>query len=352
MKWNDEGVGGAISKLAVMGIVGGATALGMGIFYGGCFEYVKPHELAVKESKYGSGVDYSATYEGGKVYFSAPGVFFHSFPRGWQTLDYSDNKADEGLEGKIEGYRHAPAVDVQSGGFHNFFDVTVLYRIKDAQLIVKNLGLGGISLDYVRTKVDPALRKAFGAMKPEDFYNPEARLAAIAAAQTALHDILKPDGMEVGEVLIRAFRYNEQYEKEIHRKVLQHQLEIANKAGGDAAKIEAMVKKVIAEGQAAVNTEGKRAEGEVTKITAEAENYRRIKDAEGAALVKKAEAEGQRLVNAAYEGAGSERMMGVEMAGNTARAIKRVYVKGCKQGGANPLDLNAMLRNFTAGGLQ
>ncbi len=349
------GSGNGVPRLAKWGIAAmiGGTALGMG--YVSCTEYIPPNEFAVKESKFGGGMQ-KTKYVGGRTYLEGPGVTFHHFPRDWQILQFNAGGVEEKLEEDVAGYRNEPPLLVEStDGFQNTFEVTVVYRVRDPLAVMdRNKPIGGpgrLFENYVMTRIRPALKKTLGQLAAEELYNPEKRIPRTEQARELLDRELRPAGIEVREVLVRSFQYNQIYEAKISGKVLQDQLRITNEAVAKAAEAEALVAKIVAEGGANKAVETERADGEVTKITSEASRYFRTRSAEGKLLVEQAEAEGQRLVNSAYEGMGSERIVGIEMA-KRAAAIKKVFVKSCERGGLNPLNLGQMLRNFTGGRAQ
>ncbi len=317
--------------------------------YSACFTYVKPDELAIKESRFGDGI-LPGVYQGGHVYFTGPGVTFHRFPRTWQILDFNHYSFERALEGRIEGYDHEPTMEIPSSdGFLNKFDVSILYRISDPAAVIdkdRGVGKGDLFKDFVKTKADPALKKALGKLAAEQIYDVDSRLPYTVEAKNDLNKELNPMGIEVGEVLIRWFRYMPEYEKKISAKVLQRQLEIANKQQALAEEIRAEVRKITAEGKAAVEVERNRADKEKRVIYAEAGLYVRQKKAAGELLKKEAQAKGQELVNKAYEGPGSERIVGIEMA-KKAGAIERIYMTSCRDGGINPLDISDMVKKLT-----
>ena len=410
MRW-DEGSrlsGGLPGKLSIAGIALGVLALGTCGTYGACFTYVEPNETAIKESKYFGGIK-EGVYKGGNVYFSGPGVRYNIFPKDWQVLDFNDYQFEKTLEENISGYDQEPQLEIPSSdGFLNRFDLSIIYRITDPDIVIdtdRGVGKGDLFKDFVKTKADPALKKGLGAMAAEEIYNVDTRLRHASSTRAEreksitelltqyqaakgafeekpseenklaldvftgnilveneqarkkyveeksslelLNEALNPVGIEVGEVLVRQFHYMKKYEAKISSKVLQRQLEIANRELAKAATVEADVKKIIAEGQAGVKVETERADKEKRILESEARRYQREKEAAGNLLMKNAEAEGQRLVNKAVEGVGSERIVGIEMAKKTGQAVKKIYIKSCRGSGANPLDLGDLTRKFT-----
>ena len=91
--------------------------------------------------------------------------------------------------------------------------------------------------------------------------------------------------------------------------------------------------------------ETQRGHAEVTKIQAEADAYRRKRGADADLLVQLANAQGAELENRAYQGGGSENLVGMKMA-EVLEGVDTVLVPSGGKGGMNPLDLNQALRLF------
>ncbi len=343
-------MGSGMKKLMIVGVVAGVGLVGTLIGYNAFSTYVKPNEFAVKESKYGGGIE-NKVYKGSELYFEGFGVTFHRFPKTWQVLDFNSLPFEKSLEGEVEGYGHEPSLEVSSSdGFKNTFDVTVIYRITDPSIVIDNekgVGKGRLFEDYVRRKVHPALQSTIGKMAAEKLYDVEERRKYNTEARDQLNTEMKPKGIEIREVLIRRFAYNPDYEAKIHAKVLQEQLKITEQEQAKAATTLAEVQKIVAEGEANKDVEAQSALATVAKTTSEGDSYYRQKQAEGNLLVKKATAEGQELVNRAYEGSGADKMVGLEMAKKVAEAVNTIYVKSCDEGGINPLDLGSILKKLT-----
>ncbi len=318
------------------------------LFYRSCTEYIPPHQSAVKESKYFGGIQ-EGVYPGGHLYVRGFGVTYHRFSKTWQVLDFNRNDYEKALESQLEGYNNEGALVIPSSeGFRNKFEMTILYRITNPAVVIdkeKGVGMGRLYERHVKTKAAPALKEAFGRLQAEELYDVDKRLPPADEARRLLNEELNPVGIEVGEVLVRKFEYIPTYEEKISSKVLQRKLQIANEEQAKAATEGALVRKINAEGRAAVTIEVQRAEKEKRIILSEAALYQRQKEAEGLLLVEQAEAKGQELVNRAYEGAGSNRIVGIEMA-KKASAIKSVYLTSCEDGGMNPLDLGKIVQKI------
>jgi hypothetical protein len=102
---------------------------------------------------------------------------------------------------------------------------------------------------------------------------------------------------------------------------------------------------VIQEGEATVDI--KLQEGQAYQTTKEAERdlYVRTKHAEGDLLVKLAEAKKTDLRNAALQGAGSDRMVGLKLA-EALQGVQLLVLPSDGPGGLNPLNLEQTLKLF------
>src|SRR5207247_4440822 len=164
-------------------------------------------------------------------------------------------------------------------------------------------------------------------------------------AQVALEAELKDKGIEVMQVLVRRYTYDQRYQQAIEQRKIQDQTVYKNEAEAKAATAAAAKNKIVAEGAAAVQIELARGDGEVKKLEADADLYRRKRAAEGDLLVKLAEAQGTELESQALRGVGSENMVGLRMA-DALRGTRVIVLSTDGEGGMNPLDLKTLLRRF------
>src|SRR3989338_5122083 len=89
---HDDG-GTALAKVGVYTGIAAAGVAALAIGVGSFFTYIPPNERAVKQSKYGEGIE-QKVYEGGEYYFENFGVSFLRFPKNWQVLDFNDTPID------------------------------------------------------------------------------------------------------------------------------------------------------------------------------------------------------------------------------------------------------------------
>jgi regulator of protease activity HflC (stomatin/prohibitin superfamily) len=301
-------------------------------------EYVPPFEYGIKASRFGGGI-IKDKLEGGRWYFTAPGVTVHHFPRSVQIIEMTDSDKERA----VPEARLIPRIEVDtSDGSKVKVDVTLLYRINDPFLLIDKLGPGKKYEATVETNAIGALKKSLGSLLAEDFYHESKRVEQSNNARAMLNASLQEFGMSIDHVLVRQYAYEKGYQEQIENRKVQDQLVFTNQSLAEAQKEDAAKRKIDSEGKANSAVERQRGEAEVTKIRAEADLYRRKKEAEGNMLVTVAGAKGQQLVNAAYASAGSDNLVAMEMA-KVLEGIDVLVVSDTKTG-FNPLDVEQMVR--------
>lgn len=324
-------------------ILGGLVIVLVG--YNSCTTYVKPGEAGVKQIKFGMGKGIEpAVYTTGLHYIGA-GETMHRFPMRVQVLELSNSRSEASED--LEGHRVAPGVNIQtSEGYTVQVDVTVLYRIADPLKVMTTIGPGRLFEDSaVIPRAQQDLRRALGELDAEDFYRGNKRTEKAHEAQDELQAELKDKGIDVVQVLVRRYTYDQRYQQAIEQRKIQDQTVYKNEAEAKAATANAAKNKIIAEGAAAVQVELARGDAEVKKLEAQADLYRRQKAADGDLLVKLAEAQGTELENQALRGVGSENMVGLRMA-EALRGTRVIVLPTDGEGGMNPLDLRSLLKRF------
>ncbi len=328
-----------------------AALVALGVFaYGSCTVYVQPGQYGVKQVIVGTGQGMQeGIYQPG-LHFMTPGVErMHVMPAELQVLEMSD----------VSGSRHEPttnmrqvqAIKIQtSEGYTVSVDITVLYRIEDAYKVITQIGPGRLYEDSaVIPRAEQQLRRKFGELDAEQFYQGDFREKAALEAQRLLTDELSPKGIHVTHVLVRQYRYDQRYQEAIESRKIQDQTVFKNRAEAAAAQEEAKKNTIVAEGAAQVLTELARGEAEVKKIESEADLYKRTKESEGKLKVELAKAMGIELENKALRVGGSENMVGLKMA-QTLQGVELLILPSDGDTGTNPLDLNAMLKRFDVRG--
>ena len=323
----------------------GAGLLVLLIGYNSCTTYVKPGEAGVKQIKFGMGKGIEPFVYTTGLHYVGAGETIHRFPMRVQVLELSNSRAERSED--LEGHRVAPGVNIQtSEGYTVQVDVTVLYRVADPLKVMTTIGPGRLFEDSaVIPRAQQDLRRALGELDAEDFYRGNKRTEKARDAQAALEVELKDKGIEVMQVLVRRYTYDQRYQQAIEQRKIQDQTVYKNEAEAKAATANAAKNKIVAEGAASVQVELARGEAEVKKLEAQADLYRRQKAADGDLLVKLAEAQGTELENQALRGVGSENMVGLRMA-EALRGTRVIVLPTDGEGGMNPLDLRALLKRF------
>lgn len=319
------------------------------ISYGSCTTYVRPGQYGVKQVIVGPSQGVQTDIYPPGLHWLTPGVErMHIFPADLQVLEMSDQT---GTHEPKTNMRHVPAIKIQtSEGYTVSVDITVLYRIEDAYKVMTQIGPGRLYEDSaVIPRAEQQLRRKFGELDAEQFYQGNHREAAAAEAQRLLTDELSPKGIHITHVLVRQYRYDQRYQAAIESRKIQDQTVFKNRAEAAAAMEEAKKNTIVAEGQAAVATELARGEAEVKKIESEADLYRRTKEAEGQLKVELAKATGIDLENRALRVGGSENMVGLKMA-EALEGVELLILPSDGEGGTNPLDLTSMLKRFDVRG--
>ena len=314
------------------------------ILYNFFFVYVRPNEYGIKVVRVGihRGV-HNEIYEAG-LHFILPFGFqeMHRLPKDIQVLELTNYPKTAALFS-----RHDKAAHIQtSDGFFVDVDVSILYRIIDPYKVFTTIGPGNLYEDNgIIPKTEPALKATLGELTTEEFYNSPLRVNKTEAAREMLNKELEQKGLRVEQVLVRYFKYSEEIQKNIEEKKLKDQLVFKNQAEARAAVEEATLKKIEQEGKVIVAVEMEKGRAYVTRKIAEKDLYVRKKKAEADLLVKLAEAERVRLRNAAMEGIGAERMVGLKMA-DVYKGLDVVILPSDGPSGVNPLDLGGTLKMF------
>lgn len=307
------------------------------------YVYVEPNEYGIKINRFGfnKGVQ-KDVYKTG-LQFVIPGMQeMEVMPRDIQVLELTNYPRTAARYSRIERAAHIQTSD----GFFVDVDVSILYRIVDPYVVFTTIGPGRLFEDNgIIPKTEPALKATLGALTTEEFYNSPLRVEKTDRAKELLNAELKSKGIEVEQVLVRYFRYSDEIQKNIEEKKLKDQLVFKNQAEGRAAIEEATLKKITQEGKVTVAVEMEGGQAYVTKRLAEKDRYVRTKHAEADLLVKLAEAQKVKLKNAALQGKGSDRMVGLKMA-DVYKGLDVVVLPSDGKSGVNPLNLDKTLQMF------
>lgn len=269
-----------------------------------------------------------------------------SFPEdvGILTLHNGVNKP-EIVDGNME--KKIPAANIQtSEGYFTTLDVSEIIQIQDPIKVLDTFGPGNLYIINGMTPlVQPALRETLGQLDPEDFFNTEVRLGKSKAANGHLNDVFNPQGILFRDTLIRRVKYHNDIQTRIEGKVLETQLIDTNRAISDKNKEQAKLDQIIQEGKNAVTIKDSEADAYVTARKGQQDEYSRIKRSDADRLVDSANAYKTQVINKAYEGAGADLLVGLEMA-NVLKGIDQILVPAGTKGGLNPLDLDSVVKGF------
>jgi regulator of protease activity HflC (stomatin/prohibitin superfamily) len=312
-----------------------------------CFTYVGPNQFGIKVVRVpvlgGSRGVHSLVYHAGFHLVLPLGLEeMYLFPQDVQVIDLTGAREEAAREARVSKPAHIQTSD----GFFVDVDLSILYRIVDPYIVFTRLGPGRLFEENgIVPKAEPILKQALGELTTEDFYNSPLRWKKCQIAKDLLNKDLSPYGLNVEQVLVRYFHYTEEIQKNIEDKKLKDQLVFTNQAQSRAATEGAKLKKVIQEGQAALDI--KLQEGRAYQTTKDAERdlYVRKKRAEADLLVKLAEAKKTQLRNDALQGQGSDRMVGLKMA-EAYKGLQVIVLPSDGPSGVNPLDLERTLKMF------
>lgn len=307
------------------------------------FVYVEPNEFGIKVVRLGPGRGvHKEVYHSG-LHLIVPGLQqMHRLPMGIQVLELTNYPNTAAM-----GARQEKAAHIQtSDGFFVDVDVAIIYRIEDPYLVFITVGPGNLHQDNgIIPKAEPILKATLGELTTEEFYNSPLRVQKANAALEILNRELHPKGLKVETVLVRYFKYSDEIQKNIEEKKLKDQLVFKNQAEARAATEEAIIKKIVQEGEAAIAVKMEEGQAYVTRKRAEKDLYVRTKNADADLLVKLAEAEKVKLKNEAMEGVGAERMVGLKMA-DVYKGLETVILPSDGPSGVNPLSLEKTLNLF------
>ncbi len=287
----------------------------------------------------------------------------------WELFDSTVQTLEMTREPNRGDSRSVDDVKVQSAdGYAISLDITIKYQIETgrANQLYRELGAGSKYKTIVRNEAQSACMGAFGAMKTEDFYNPDRRRQAAIDVREMLVGTLGKKNINVIDVLIRSVQFDPEYENKIRRKKLADQevelnksMAAAERMSGKTQVIEAetakLVKLVEKEKEAELITMKAETDLQIATIRANAGRYVTEKEAdadlidaqkgaEGLLKVRMAEAAGEKLRNEAMQGSGGNILVALEAAQNlniTSVEVSTVNI--------DFLDLDAMAEKLGAG---
>ncbi len=308
------------------------------------FVYIKPNEYGIKQVNIGinSGIQPRVYETGFHIVIPFGFQVMHRFPRDIQVFELTSYADTASRDARIEKAAHIQTSD----GFFVTVDVSILYHISDPYKVFTTVGPGKLYEDNgIIPKVEPKLKQALGELTTEEFYNSPLRVEKANIAKKLLNEELNPKGIQIDHVLVRYFLYSSEIQRNIEEKKLKDQMVFTNQSKAKSSAEEALVTKVLREGEANIKVKLEEGKAYVMKKNAEKDLYKRTKIADADLLVNMANARKTELINQAYRKKGSDKLVGLKMA-EVYNGIDVIMLSSTGQYGINPLNLQDSLRLF------
>src|SRR6266853_5330214 len=319
--------------------------------YAICTQYIQPDQFAVKQVDVpvplitGAAGIHSNIYDTG-IQWRLPGCEkFLIFPKSVRAVTlHAKGKNQEEAE-KFVRYEDAAHIQTSDGFFINL-DVSILYRVVDPYLVVKVYGAGALyEQNGIILQAETTLKSSMGTLHPEDFFDADKRVAKQDESRDRFNDLLIPNGLRVEHVLIRYPQYHEAVQARIEARNIQEQTKQKNVEEAILAQANGALKEVEQQGQANLAIKLMEGSNYVTRINAQMDAYRRKKASEGNKIIALAEAERQRMINDAYQGAGADRLVGLEWA-KVLSGLDTIVLESGGPNGFNPLDMDGLMKQL------
>ncbi len=321
------------------------------ILYGICTQYIEPDQFAVKQVDVpvplitGAAGIHSNIYSTG-IQWRLPGCEkFLIFPKSVRAVTlHAKGKNQEEAE-RFVRYEDAAHIQTSDGFFINL-DVSILYRVVDPYRVVKIYGAGVLyEQNGIILQAETTLKSSMGTLHPEDFFDAAKRVAKQEESRDRFNDLLIPNGLRVEHVLIRYPQYHEAVQARIEARNIQEQTKQKNVQEAILAQALGAFKEVEQQGLADLSIKLMEGSNYVTRINAQMDAYRRKKASEGNKIIALAEAERQRMINDAYQGAGADRLVGLEWA-KVLSGLDTIILESGGPNGFNPLDLDSLMKQL------
>jgi regulator of protease activity HflC (stomatin/prohibitin superfamily) len=189
------------------------------------------------------------------------------------------------------------------------------------------------------------LKSTMGTLHPEDFFNAAKRVAKQEETRDRFNEFLQPQGLRVEHVLIRYPKYHEAVQARIEARNIQEQTRQKNIEEAKLAEALGALKEVEKQGEANLSIKLMEGSNYVTRLTAQMDAYRRKKASEANKVMALAEAERQRMINEAYQGAGADRLIGLQWA-KVLSGLDTIVLESGGPNGFNPLDLDSLMKQL------
>ena len=323
----------------------------LALIYVTCTQYIKPDEFAVKQVDVpvplltGVAGIHTNIYSTG-IHWRIPGCEkFIIFPKNVRAVTLHTKGKSAESDRRYVRYEDAAHIQTSDGFFINL-DVSILYRVIDPYAAVRAFGAGVLyEQNGVIFQAEPTLKGTMGTLHPEDFFDAAKRVAKQEEARDRFNDFLSPRGLRVDHVLIRYPQYHEAVQARIEARNIQEQARQKNIEEAKLAQAQGALNEVEKQGEALLSIKLMEGSNYVTRLTAQMEGYRRIKASEANRVVQLAEAEKQRMINEAYQGAGAERLVGLEWA-KVLHGLETIVLPSGGANGFNPLDVDSLMKQL------
>jgi regulator of protease activity HflC (stomatin/prohibitin superfamily) len=321
------------------------------LLYAMCTQYIQPDQFAVKQVDVpvffltGPAGIHSNIYHTG-IQWRLPGCEkFLVFPKNIRAVTLHTKGGAEETGEKFIRFEDAAHIQTSDGFFINL-DVSILYRVIDPYKVVREFGAGILyEQNGIIFQAEPTFKATMGTLHPEDFFNAAKRVAKQEEARDRFNDFLVPRGLKIEHVLIRYPKYHEAVQARIEARNIQEQTKQKNTEEAKLAQAMALLKEVEKQGEANMSIKLMEGSNYVTRLTAQMDSYRRIKASEANRVLALAEAEKQRMMNEAYQGVGSDRLIGLEWA-KVLSGLDTIILESGGPNGFNPLDVEKMMKRL------
>ncbi|HMJ65339.1 MAG TPA: SPFH domain-containing protein [Candidatus Binatia bacterium] len=316
-----------------------------------CTQYIEPDEFAVKQVDVpvplltGAAGIHTNVYSTG-IHWRIPGCEkFIIFPKSVRAVTLHTKGKNREQPERFVRYEDAAHIQTSDGFFINL-DVSILYRVTDPYKVVREFGAGALyEQNGIVFQAESILKATMGTLHPEDFFNTTNRVAKQEESRDRFNDFVAPRGLRVEHVLIRYPQYHEAVQARIEARNIQEQTKQKNIEEAKLAQAQGALNEVQKQGEALLSIKLMEGSNYVTRLNAQMDGYRRKKSSEANKVVAFAEAEKQRMVNEAYQGTGSERLVGLEWA-KVLSGLDTIVLQSGGPNGFNPLDVEALMKQL------
>jgi regulator of protease activity HflC (stomatin/prohibitin superfamily) len=347
------------NTLSIGAIVGTVV---VALFFATCTTYVGPGEFGIKQVLYSPFGLFGPMGTQNKVYQTGIHHQFPTmekilrFPKTIQVLTMRDpenggrgDREAESMTATDERFtRIVKAAYIQtSDGFFVKMDTSILYCIEDPVKLVNMVGAGKLYEDNgILPVAENAIKTRLGSLQPEDFFDAKIRVVKLDEARNLMNEKLQPMGIKVKHVLARYPHLHPDVAARVEENNLQKQTRLLNISLTAQSAAEAALAQVVNEGTAAKSVALRQGSAYQIERSSQMELYERTKRAEGDKIRKMAEAEKAEMLNNAYQGAGSEMMVGMKMAANLTN-LDTILVPAGGADAFNPMNIEGLMRLFS-----